>query len=102
MGSAYTTIAADALARYHRLKQKQVTLVTGTDEHGEKIADSARAKGIDPQQHCDEIVESFKSLWEQVSTGKMHRHLHSRRRIFQADAWQSLLAASFCFWHGTP
>ena len=68
MGSAYTTIAADALARYHRLCQKQVTLVTGTDEHGEKIADSARAKGIDPQQHCDGIVESFKSLWEQVST----------------------------------
>lgn len=67
MGSAYTTIAADALARYHRLCQKQVTFVTGTDEHGEKIAESARAKGVEPQQHCDGIVESFKSLWEQVT-----------------------------------
>ncbi|KAK9856863.1 hypothetical protein WJX84_009314 [Apatococcus fuscideae] len=66
MGSAYTTIAADAIARYHRLRQKQVTFVTGTDEHGEKIAESARAKGVEPQQHCDGIVDSFKALWEQL------------------------------------
>lgn len=40
--------------------------VTGTDEHGEKIADAAKARGMQPQEHCDNIVEEYKSLWTQV------------------------------------
>ena len=60
MGSAYTTIAADALARYARLRgASPVRLVTGTDEHGEKIAASAAAAGMaSPQQHVDELVQA--------------------------------------------
>ena len=50
-----------------RLQGKQVTLITGTDEHGEKIALAAAAKGLDPQQHCNEIAELYKSLWKLVS-----------------------------------
>jgi methionyl-tRNA synthetase len=66
MGSAYTTMAADAVARFQRLRGRRVTLVTGTDEHGEKIAEAAARKGQAPQQHCDAVVAAFKSLWDEV------------------------------------
>jgi len=66
MGSAYTTIAADALARYARIRGAQpVRLVTGTDEHGEKIAASAAAAGMaSPQEHVDAVSVKFNHLWE--------------------------------------
>ena len=66
MGSAYTTIAADVVARFQRLRGRRVTLVTGTDEHGEKIALAAAAKGQAPQQHCDGVVAAFQDLWRLV------------------------------------
>lgn len=67
MGSAYPTIAADVLARYHRLRGKSVRFITGTDEHGEKIALAAAKRGLTPQQHCDSVVEEYKALWQQVN-----------------------------------
>ncbi len=67
MGSAYTTMAADAITRFQRLRGKRVSFVTGTDEHGEKIAEAAAKKGQEPQQHCDGVVASFKGLWEEVT-----------------------------------
>lgn len=67
MGSAYTTMAADAITRFQRLRGKRVSFVTGTDEHGEKIAEAAAKKGQEPQQHCDGVVASFKGLWEEVN-----------------------------------
>lgn len=63
MGSAYTTIAADAVARFQRLLEKKVIFITGTDEHGEKIATSAEASGRNPKEHCDIISNSYKALW---------------------------------------
>ncbi|RCV45983.1 hypothetical protein SEVIR_9G500300v4 [Setaria viridis] len=63
MGSAYTTIAADAIARFQRLLEKKVIFITGTDEHGEKIATSAEASGRNPKEHCDAISSSYKMLW---------------------------------------
>lgn len=63
IGSAYTTMVADAAARYHRLKQDPVLMVTGTDEHGQKIERTAQERGIPPQQHCDELSGEFKRLW---------------------------------------
>lgn len=67
MGSAYTTMAADALARFQILIGKEVLLITGTDEHGQKIQRTAEQRGRSPQAHCDEIVESFTSLWHQLN-----------------------------------
>lgn len=64
IGSAYTTMVADAIARYHRLKGDEVLFITGTDEHGQKIQRTAEEKGVDPQVHCDEIIGSFKDLWQ--------------------------------------
>ncbi|MBP0000803.1 MAG: methionine--tRNA ligase [Cyanobacteria bacterium SID2] len=67
IGSAYTTIAADAIARYQRLLGKSVLFVTGTDEHGQKIQRTALSKGRDPQEYCDEIVATFDSLWHKLN-----------------------------------
>ncbi|WP_019508462.1 methionine--tRNA ligase [Pleurocapsa sp. PCC 7319] len=67
IGSAYTTIVADAVARFQRLQGKSVLFITGTDEHGQKIQRTATEQGLEPQVHCDRIVESFKSLWEQLN-----------------------------------
>lgn len=64
IGSAYTTMAADTIARFQKLLSKSVLLVTGTDEHGQKIERSAQAKDMKPQQFCDEIVPNFISLWK--------------------------------------
>lgn len=64
IGSAYTTIAADALARFHRLQGRPTLFITGTDEHGQKIQRTAEQRGKAPQDHCNEIVASFQTLWD--------------------------------------
>ncbi len=66
IGSAYTTMVADVLARFKRLQGQEVLLITGTDEHGLKIQRTAAAKGREPQSHCDEIVASFQALWDKL------------------------------------
>ena len=64
IGSAYTTMAADTIARFKRLLGHQVLLITGTDEHGQKIQQTAESKGIQPQEFSNEISAGFASLWE--------------------------------------
>jgi len=66
IGHAYTTIVADVLARRHRLLGEDVYLLTGTDEHGQKIERSAAAAGIPPQQFADQVSASFKTLWQRM------------------------------------
>jgi len=63
IGHAYTTVAADAIARYKRLRGYDTFFVTGTDEHGQKIERKARALGKEPREFVDEIVEGIKRLW---------------------------------------
>ncbi|MBI5050456.1 MAG: methionine--tRNA ligase [Nitrospirae bacterium] len=67
IGHAYTTIAADILARYNRLKGREVFFLTGTDEHGQKVEKAARENGRTPQEHADIMVENFKSLWKKLN-----------------------------------
>ncbi|NEP76956.1 MAG: methionine--tRNA ligase, partial [Okeania sp. SIO3B3] len=67
IGSAYTTIAADTVARFQRLQGKSVLMITGTDEHGQKIQRTAQSKGRSPQEHCDLVVSGFESLWQQLN-----------------------------------
>ncbi|HYM46532.1 MAG TPA: methionine--tRNA ligase [Solirubrobacteraceae bacterium] len=62
LGHAYTTIAADVLARHHRQRGEEVFFLTGTDEHGEPVADAAHALGIEPQELADRNAERFKAL----------------------------------------
>lgn len=66
IGSAYTTMVADAIARFKRLQGYSVLFVTGTDEHGQKIQRTAEAKGLDPQEHCDRVAASFEALWHKL------------------------------------
>ncbi len=67
IGHAYTTIAADVLARYHRLKNEDVLFLTGSDEHGQKVEQAARKRGITAKAHADEWVLGFKTLWESLN-----------------------------------
>jgi methionyl-tRNA synthetase len=62
LGHAYTTIAADVLARHHRQRGENVFFLTGTDEHGEPVADAAHAQGVAPQELADRNAERFKAL----------------------------------------
>ncbi len=62
LGHAYTTIAADVMARHHRQRGQDVFFLTGTDEHGEPVADAAHAQGIEPQALADRNAERFRAL----------------------------------------
>ncbi|MEM0086679.1 MAG: methionine--tRNA ligase [Candidatus Micrarchaeaceae archaeon] len=64
IGHAYTTIVADILARWHRLKGDDVFFLTGTDEHGEKIEAKAREAGKEPREFVDEIVKKYYEVWK--------------------------------------
>ncbi len=88
IGHSYTTIAADTLARYHRLADREAFFLTGTDEHGAKIAEAASAAGKDPQAFCDGIVLHFKDAWKALGIEENDfirttdtRHLESVTKI---------------------
>ena len=63
IGHAYTTIAADVLARWHKSGGENTWFLTGTDEHGQKIQTVAEKRGITPKELCDEVVLNFQRLW---------------------------------------
>ncbi|WP_024791430.1 methionine--tRNA ligase [Lebetimonas sp. JS032] len=65
IGHAYTTIIADSIARYARLKGIDTFFLTGTDEHGQKIEEAARKRGKSPKEYADEISAKFKKLWDE-------------------------------------
>ena len=67
IGSAYTTIAADVLARYHRMIGDEVFFLTGTDEHGAKIEEKAKEEGIEPQKFVDKIAAKFEFIWDELN-----------------------------------
>jgi len=67
IGHAYTTVAADVMARYHRMKGEDVLFSTGTDEHGQKIQRAAANKGMTPKELADKTVENFKALWQKLN-----------------------------------
>jgi methionyl-tRNA synthetase len=66
IGHAYTTVAADVLARYWRLRGRDVFFLTGLDEHGQKVQQAAAKAGVDPQAHCDKLAPQFQQLWKRL------------------------------------
>ena len=66
IGHAYTTVAADVVARYQRLLGRRVYFLTGTDEHGLKVERSAQRQGVSPQELADTVVDRYKALWEKL------------------------------------
>ncbi|WP_447973231.1 methionine--tRNA ligase [Nitrospira sp. Kam-Ns4a] len=67
IGHAYTTIAADVLARFHRQQGHDVFFLTGVDEHGQKVQQAAAKVGIAPQTHCDRLAPKFQHLWKRLA-----------------------------------
>ncbi len=66
IGHMYTTVAADVISRWRRLKGHDVHFLTGTDEHGQKVLRAAEARGLTAQAHVDELVQRFVALWDRL------------------------------------
>ena len=67
VGSAYTTIAADVIARYKKTMGYDVYFLTGTDEHGQKVEETAKAKGMTPQEWTDSMAPRFMEMWKKLN-----------------------------------
>jgi len=67
IGHAYTTIAADVLSRWHKLNDEEVFFLTGTDEHGKKIAITAEKNKKTPKQFVDSLIPKFKDAWKKLN-----------------------------------
>ncbi|HCW51812.1 MAG TPA: methionine--tRNA ligase [Clostridiales bacterium] len=86
IGHAYSTVAADALARFNRLRGRRTFFLTGTDEHGSKNEEAARAAGVHPQEFVDRVVAGILRLWErlEISYDDFIRTTESRhKRVVQ-------------------
>lgn len=94
IGSAYTTIACDVLARYKRMMGFDVQYLTGLDEHGQKIQQKAEEAGITPQEYVDGMAESVKTLWEllDISYDKFIRTTDTYHEEGVAKIFEQLLA----------
>ena len=66
IGHTYTTVLADVIARYHRMRGEEVRFLTGTDEHGQKVEKAAAARGIPPKALADEVVANYTDLWQRM------------------------------------
>lgn len=108
IGHAYTTIIVDTLARFHRLKGDCVLCLTGTDEHGQKIEQSAHKKGQEPKVYVDMIAKRFKDLWDTfgISYDSFIRttdstHLQSAQYVFaqmfeKGDIYKGEYEGNYC------
>lgn len=90
IGTAYTTVASDAIARYKRLRGYDVRFLTGMDEHGQKIQEKAAEAGKHPQDYVNEIAEAAKKLWALMDISyddfiqtTQERHTKAVEKIFQ-------------------
>src|SRR5260221_4172351 len=92
IGHAYTTIACDALARFMRLDGRRVKFLTGTDEHGQKVAKSARDAGIEPQEFCDRVSQNFGDMTQvmNISNDDFIRTTEPRQVRGVQALWQVL------------
>ncbi len=110
IGHSYTTVAADAVARYKRLTGYDVMFLTGTDEHGQKIQRKAEEKGITPKAYVDEIVAGIKDLWKlmKITNDKFIRttdkeHVEAVQKIFKKLYDQGdIYKGSYEGWYCTP
>ncbi len=66
IGHAYTTVATDFVARYHRLRGEEVFFLTGTDEHGKKVPQAARDQGLEPQAFVDQMEPRWREVWDRL------------------------------------
>ena len=108
IGHTYTTVAADAMARYKKARGYDVKFLTGSDEHGQKVERSAQEAGVSPQAFVDNLMETFKGIWEimncdydfyQRTTNPSH--IESVKKIFkklydQGDIYKGSYEGLYC------
>jgi methionyl-tRNA synthetase len=92
IGHAYTTVAADVLARWRRLAGDDVFFLTGTDEHGQKVEKAAAAAGLDPQSFTDNVAGQFREMtaWMGASNDDFIRTTEPRHKRACAALWERL------------
>jgi methionyl-tRNA synthetase len=94
LGAFYTTVIADAFARYHRARGHQTFFLTGTDEHGQKIEREAQKAGITPKAFCDQVVVKFKETWTraQITHDRFIRTTDDDHRAAVEEMWKRIAA----------
>ena len=94
LGHAYEQILTDVMARHKRLDGYDVKFLTGTDEHGQKVAKTAESKNIEPQKFCDEIAAEFVSMtdWLNISNDDFIRTTEERHKIASQAIWNAIKA----------
>ena len=99
LGTAYTTVAADTVARYQRMNGYDVALVTGMDEHGQKVAETAEAHGMTPQEWCDSMEPAFRDAWDllNITYTDFVRTTDSRQTRTVQQFWQKLYDAGYLY-----
>jgi methionyl-tRNA synthetase len=110
IGHAYTTIAADVVARYKRLEGMEVFFLTGTDEHGQKVQQAANDLGVSPQEHVDKLHQRFKELWVRlnISNSDFIRTTEERHKKLVCSILQDLYSRDEIYkdnyegWYCTP
>ena len=118
IGHTYTTVICDTFARYHKMLKEDVFFLTGTDEHGQKIEEKAKAAGVTPKQFVDPLVDGLKDIWRllDVRYDRFIRttdddHVAAVQKIFkklhdQGDIYKSEYEGWYCtpceaFWTKT-
>ncbi len=108
LGTAYTTIAADVLAKWHRLLGEDVWFLTGTDEHGQKLDEAAKSAGKEPKEYVDILVKDFKNSWKELNidfdnfirtTDKVHEEVVKKliKKIYDnGDLYESNYEGIYC------
>jgi len=110
IGHAYTTLACDVLARYKRARGYEVSFLTGTDEHGQKVEKAAQSKGETPLELADRVVKRFQSLWEKLNISNtdfirtsQERHKQAVQEIFRIiEARGDIYLGEYEDWYCTP
>ncbi|MBP1728439.1 MAG: metG [Deltaproteobacteria bacterium] len=110
IGHAYTTLAADVLARYRRIMGDEVFFLTGTDEHGQKVEKAAYAAGETPLELADRVMKRFQALWEKlgINYSDFIRTTQERHKRGVADIFSQLMAQGDIYlgeyedWYCTP
>jgi methionyl-tRNA synthetase len=95
LGTAYTTVIADALRRYHQLAGEETYFLTGTDEHGQKIERVAAEQKMEPKAFCDQISERFREAWPKldVVTDRFIRTTDADHEAWVKELWKKIEAA---------
>lgn len=94
LGHAYTTIVADTLARFHRMRGDDTRFLTGTDEHGQKVEEAARKRNLTPQQLVDEVSPRFDHTWRElgIANYRFIRTTDAKHKAAVAALWQRIRA----------